>query len=153
MIYLIGADHDRAQRRKRGADLTDCQREFCSLVESAVESVDPGLLAEEDHPDFLSKDNSDSILLGIATAHQIEGRHRFVDPNDAEREEIGYRRQFGFGEDRVPAMAHEIMHHFPKREGFWLGKLQDSLHRDVLFICGWGHIESFGELLARNGVS
>jgi hypothetical protein len=153
MVYLIGVHHERAQRRKRGADLTDCQREFRSLVESAIQSVRPSLLAEEDHPDFLSKDGADSILLEVATAHRIENQHRFVDPNQAQREQIGYDPPRGFGPDRVPAMALEIVLHFPKREEFWVRELRDYLQRDTLFVCGWGHIESFSSLLAKEGVS
>jgi len=62
MIYLVGVDH-RAQRKKREDEMTDCQREFESVVESAMQSIQLGLLAEEDHPDFLSRDEKDSILL------------------------------------------------------------------------------------------
>jgi hypothetical protein len=122
-------------------------------VESAIQSIDPVLIAEEDHPDFLLNDGAESILLEVATARQIEKRHRFADPNQAQREQIGYNPPLGLGRDRVPAMAQEILFHFPKREKFWLCKLRDSLHNNILFICGWGHIESFSSLLAREAVS
>ncbi len=153
MIYLIGADHKHAQRRKCGEPLTECQLYFRSVVESAIQSVNPGLLAEEDHRDYLSRAGADSILLEIATARQIADRHRLVDPNDAERERIGYRELNGPPYEAVAYRAHEIMHQFPKREEFWLGKLLDYLNGEVLFVCGWGHIESFTALLARKGVS
>jgi|CZKF01.1.fsa_nt_gi hypothetical protein len=153
MVYLIGVDHVRAQRRKRGEELTDCQREFQSVVESAIRSIDPCLLAEEDHPEFLSRDGADSILLGIAMAHRIKNRHRFVDPNDTERERIGYRALYGPPYEAVLTSAHEITHQFPKREEFWFGKLQDIIDRDILFVCGWAHIESFSALLTRKEVS
>jgi hypothetical protein len=159
MVYLIGADHEHAQRRKRGEALTDDQLSFKSVVESAIQSVHFCLLAEEDHADFLSGPSvtpekvADSILLEIARAHGIENRHRFVDPNQEEREKIGYQALSGQPYDAVPMRAHEIMHQFPKREEFWLRKMQDFLDRDILFICGWGHIGSFSALLARNGVS
>ena len=52
MIYLIGVDHDQAARNICGQDLTDCQQQFQSVVESAIESIHPDLLAEEDHPDW-----------------------------------------------------------------------------------------------------
>jgi len=153
MIYLIGVNHERAQRRKHREGLTCCLLKFRSVVESAIQSIHPGLIAEEDHPDFLSRDRADSILLEIATDHGIRDRHRFVDPNQIEREQIGYNPQPGLGPDRVPAMALEIVLHFPKREEFWLRKLRDSLLGDILFVCGWGHLESFSSLLAREGVS
>jgi len=152
MVYLIGVDHKRAQRKKRGVNLTDCQREFQSVVLSAIQSIDFSLLAEEDHPEFLSRDGADSILIDIAVAHRIESRHRFIDPNDAERESIDYQRLNGPPDVEVQNMAHEIMYQFPKREKFWLRKLQRSLDSNILFVCGWGHIESFTALLAKKRV-
>jgi hypothetical protein len=159
MVYLIGVDHVQAQRRKRGGELTDCQREFQSVVESAILSINPELLAEEDHPDFLSGPDvphekvADSILLEISKAHGIEDRHRFVDPSQAERELIGYQELCGPDANEVPYRAHWIIRQFPKREKFWFGKLQNSLDKDILFVCGWGHIGSFNTLLARKGVT
>jgi hypothetical protein len=158
MVYLIGVDHINAQRKKRGAELSDCQLKFRIAIEATIESLDPSLLAEEDHPDFLSgpdvpPDNiSDSILLEIAKVKGIENRHRFVDPNDAERERIGYRQLNGPPWDAVLNRAHEIMHQFPIHEEFWLQKLQGSLDSNVLFVCGWGHIESFTAQLTTKGV-
>jgi len=152
MIYLIGVNHDLAQRRKRGEDMTDCQRTFHSVVESAIQSIHPGLIAEEDHPDFLLEKDADSILLEIARSNGIEDRHRFVDPNRDERKKIGYDISQCISKS-VQGMAHLIACHYPKREKFWLQNLQDSLDKDILFVCGCGHIESFEELLARNGIN
>jgi hypothetical protein len=159
MIYLIGVNRCRAQRKKRGENTTDSQREFQSVIESVIQSIDPGLLAEEDHPDYLFEADADSVLLEIAKAHRIEDRHVFVDPSRAEREAIGYRSSKRIGDIHPPwpngskvARAHEIAHHFHKREEFWLAGLQDFLHTDILLACGWGHIESFSALLARKGV-
>lgn len=149
MIFLIGLDHLRAQRNKCGEDLTDCQRKFQFVIESTIQLTDPGILAEEDHPDFLLRDGYDSILLKIAKAHRIEDRHRFIDPNDAEREKIGYRQLNGPPWEEIPNRAHEIMHQFPKREEFWLQKLKGSLDSKILLVCGWGHVESLQALLVK----
>ena len=159
MIYLIGTEHS-AQRKALGTELSACQLAFKWVVQCAIESVRPGAVAEEDHPDFLWKKHPcsslkeplESILESVAGAQQPKVEHRFVDANETEREEIGYRPRYG--PDMVPSMAHEIMHHFPKREEFWLGKLEDLLNTetDILFICGWGHIESLRELLTRRKI-
>jgi len=45
------------------------------------------------------------------------------------------------------------MHHFPKREEFWLSKIQNALCENVLFVCGWGHVASLSALLTRKCVS
>ena len=159
MIYLIGCEHF-AQRKVSGAELSACQLAFRWTVQCAIESVQPAAVAEGDHRDFLwkkhpgssSREPLESILESIAGAQQPKIKHRFVDANEAEREEIGYRRSGG--PDIVQPLAHEIVHHFPKREEFWLRKLEDLLNNetDVLFICGWGHIESFRELLTSRGI-
>jgi len=157
MIHLIGVNH-RAQRRMRGKGVTDCQREFQALVESSIKSIHFDLLAEEDHPDFLSGPDvssekvADSILLETAKAHGIEDRHRFVDPSRVERKRIGYDVSRCISKS-VQGVAHLIVCHYPKREEFWLRKIQSSLRNDVLFVCGGGHIESFTTLLARENAN
>src|SRR5208282_6917970 len=89
MIHLIGVDHFKAQRRKRSLDLTDIQRHYQSVVESAVASIRPDLLAEEDHPGYLSEDDAESILLPIAQSHAI--RHLFVEADRATQKKLGYK--------------------------------------------------------------
>jgi hypothetical protein len=152
MIYIIGVDHNRAQRKKRGEDLTECQREFQSVVELAIQSIQPGLIAEEDHPEFLSADRAESILLEIANARGLKSLHRFVDPNKDDRRRIGYDISRCISTS-VQGLAHLIVCHYPKREDFWFRNLQGSLDKDILFVCGWGHTESFTALLAGYRVS
>jgi len=160
MVYLIGVNHIRTQRKKRGEGMTDSQRKYQSAVASVIQSNDLSLLAEEDHSDYLFEADADSILLEIAKTHQIDDRHLFIDPGRYERGVIGYRSSKRIGEIRpdwpdgsVVNLAHMIVHQFPKREKLWFQKLQNYLERDILFVCGWGHIESFAALLASKEVT
>lgn len=157
MVYLIGVNHLRVQRRYLGHELSAFHERYKWVVESAIKLYGPELLAEEDNVEFLPTE-ADSILLEIADTYSIG--HRFIDPDSAERRKIGYCSQREISEmcpnwpsGSGVARAHEIAHHFPKREQFWLRKLRDSLNSEVLFVCGWGHIESFRALLAREGVA
>jgi len=169
MIYLIGVNHDQAARNICGQDLTDCQQQFQSVVESAIESIHPDLLAEEDHPDWLLKAKSESILLAIANKNQPRIGHIFVDPNDCGRKAIGYKRWeqiIGLKEinslliqdnnerelDNL-ARAHEIAHQFPIREQFWLAALRRKAANNILFVCGDIHIYTFTSLLANERIA
>jgi len=50
-------------------------------------------------------------------------------------------------EARVKAYAMERARYFPVREEFWLDLLNGDLDREVIFVCGHGHIDSFTRLL------
>lgn len=153
MIYIVGVNHE-VQMLRNGCSLTWDNRQLQSTVESAIESYDLHLLAEEMHPEILKKEKAQSILSQIAKDHGIE--HRFVDPDTSERKAIGYRESGFIIKNHslcpVVALAHEIEHQFPKREKFWLDRLRPSLHAGLLLVCGSGHVESFQDLLRQENI-
>jgi hypothetical protein len=159
MIHLIGVDHFKAQRKKRGLDLTDIQRHYQSVVESAIASIGPDLLAEEDHPSYLSEDDAESILLSMARSHGVP--HLFVEADRATQKKLGYKTvdmikalliARGDG-SAIAASAHKIAHQFPIRERFWLKELNRTAANHVLLICGDLHLTTFTHLLAAEGIS
>ena len=158
MIHLIGVDHFKAQRNKRGLDLTDIQRHYQSVVESAIASIHPDLLAEEDHPSYLCEDDAESILQPIAQSHGIA--HLFVEADRATQKKLGYKTvdmikalliARGDG-SATAASAHKIAHQFPIRERFWLGELNRTGANNVLLVCGDLHLTTFTNLLATEGI-
>lgn len=50
------------------------------------------------------------------------------------------------------ARATEIARYFPIREAFWLKRLASDLNREVIFVCGDAHVESFGRQLEERAV-
>ncbi len=60
----------------------------------------------------------------------------------------------GQSQEQISAKAGaiELAHYFPVREQFWLNQLDGFLDKDVLFICGDFHVESFRKLLDAAGV-
>lgn len=158
MIHLIGVDHFKAQRKKRGLELTELQRHYQSVVESAIASIRPDLLAEEDHPSHLSEDGAESILQPIARSHGIA--HLFVEADRATQKALGYKTVdiikallIARGDhSATAASAHKIAHQFPIRERFWLRELGDTAQKNVALVFGDLHLTTFTHLLAGEGM-
>jgi hypothetical protein len=67
------------------------------------------LIAEEGHPQFLSEDGAESILLRIAKENNLVSRHLFAYHDRTDRSRIGYRAlgaiyQLLLGESTNPSM-------------------------------------------------
>ena len=158
MIHLIGVDHFRAQRKKRGLELTEIQRQYQSVVESAIQSLHPDLLAEEDHPDYLAEDDAESILCTVARSHDI--KHAFIEASRAMQMSLGYKdlnmihdllAARGTPSD-ILANAHKFSHQFPIREKFWLQQINKTGADNILLICGDLHLQSFTTILIAVGI-
>ncbi len=158
MIHLIGTDHFRAQRKAHGVAATEIQRYYQSVVESAIESIHPDLLAEEEHPSYLSGDGAESLLLPIAQSHGI--RHLFVEADRATQKKLGYKTvdvlkelMIARGEpSAIAPSAHKIAHQFPIRERFWLAEIDKTGAGKVLLVFGDLHMTTLTGLLAREGI-
>jgi hypothetical protein len=162
MLYLIGLAH-RAQSRKSDLKQTEAQQAFEHTLRRIIKDVRPTCIAEEDSEEALCERHENSIARAVAYEYGIE--HRFCDPTREQRHAIGYRDGQSleieiFMKDRVGlsneeirlrGRAIEIGRFFPIRERFWLDQLAECRDRDTVFICGDGHIESFGRLLESNG--
>lgn len=158
MIHLIGTDHALAQRKKAGVELTVVQQHFKYVVESAIQSIRPDLIAEEDHAEYLAEDGAESILLPIAESLAIE--HMFVEANRATQMRLGYKNldmlnvllaERGIASP-VVANAHKFAHQFPIRERYWLTQLDATRAKNILLIFGDHHLTSFTALLTAERV-
>ena len=153
MIYLMGVDHARAQRKPRGLALTELQRHYKSLVETAIQSLKPDLLAEEDHPSYLAADGAESILVPIAESHGIS--HIFVEADRATQISLGYKDLNMIHDllaargtpSAIAANAHKFAHQFPIRERFWLEQLGKTAASNILLVFGDSHFTTFTALL------
>jgi hypothetical protein len=164
MLSLIGLAH-RAQTRKREAGQTEAQQAFAQCLRRTIENARPAFIGEEHSEEALAELGEISIAKEIADELGIE--HRSCDPNKAERALLGYKdgsslqlEMFMRGDDnhlthaelRLKAGAIEIGCYFPIRESFWLERLHGCRDVDAIFICGDGHIDTFGRLLDENRV-
>ena len=171
VLYLVGINHE-ASRYKQARGFTNDNLTFIKAIELATSKHPIDLLAEEEHPEYLIKHCATSLLDAIHRANGIH--HVFIDPNSREREIIGYRDDcniWGLEEFRTQvsyplleqaescgceiakiAKAHEIAHHFPSRETFWLDELKKANARNVLFVCGDIHLRTFPKILAAEEI-
>lgn len=90
------------------------------------------LLAEEFNEDALKISRaSESTVRGIAK--QLGIRHLFCDPTSAQRKELGIGKDIDL------------------RENYWLACLNEHRTENILFVCGAGHLETFGNKLIQDG--
>jgi hypothetical protein len=170
MFHLIGVAH-RVQSKKKGEELSADQKEYVKRLGDAIKTVKPALVAEEfsEHAlQKLSKDNGTEFeSITRPAAESCDVKYRGCDPDDAARKKIGYLEgsdialRIAMSDDgnglsnaeiNDCGFATEVAKYWPLREAFWLGELRDVLDKEVVFVCGDGHIESFRELLKRNKV-
>ncbi len=170
MFHLIGVAH-RVQAQKKGEELSADQKEFVKRLGDAIKAIKPVLVAEEfsEHAlRKLSKDNGtefESVTRTVAESCGVE--YRGCDPDDAARKKMGYVEgsdialRLAMSDDgnglsnaeiNDRGFATEVAKYWPLREAFWLDQLRDVLEREVVFVCGDAHIESFREVLKRNKV-
>ncbi|MGH9436025.1 MAG: hypothetical protein ACRD06_08505 [Terriglobia bacterium] len=145
--------------------MTDKRRVLAECLRKAISEAKPHLVAEEYSEESLKKwGQVSTIARDVAVEAQIE--HRFCDPDTGQREEIGYKERptlwceivsnssEGLSADEIDVKSYavQIACYFPVREEFWLKQLGDISRKDVIFVCGENHVESFRELLERAGI-
>ncbi len=159
MLYIIGVDH-RVQVRNPAVEKTAEQEYFANLLKKAIDDIQPFFVGEESCAESLADCREISIVMEV-TNGKVE--HRFCDPNSAQKKEIGYRsgREIfpRIKKERLPieeaftkAFAIEKGRYFSMRERFWLDRLEGCRDHDGFFVCGYGHLDTFGALLDSEGI-
>lgn len=134
MVHLTSVGNHRVQHDAHETVqlVLDERWAFDAHVAELIATNDFALLAEEFSDEALKMaEASQTTLQQFATAKGIE--HRFCDPNLSER------NGRGIGDD------HD------ERERFWLERIDDSKDRDILFVCGDDHFDSFAAKLIAAG--
>jgi hypothetical protein len=169
MFYIIGVSH-RVQSKNKGAAETSDQHKYHLSLEQAIQRRKPVVVAEEFSEYALSRARKKSgteqepLTKIIAESSKVE--HRYCDPDKDARIRIGYREaselswniwltsgsNLSYDERSLRAEAIEMAKYWPRREQFWLAQLSDVCARDVVFVCGNAHIESFRELLGKHNI-
>jgi hypothetical protein len=135
MIYLIGVRHDiQFDPAPHVAKIVRDKRElYKARVLEVIKEFGISVLAEEFNDEGKKKWRvSETTLEQIAKAKGIE--HRFCEPTAVEKTENEIEKS-----------------DFDKRERFWLSRIQDCKYKNVLFVCGDDHFESFGKKLSAAG--
>jgi len=131
MICVIGVDHVIQHGGYLDTRKEVALREFQFYLAQVVQEKKIDIIAEEFSEVALAQSNTDfSTCRELARSLKIE--HLFCDPTPEEREAL----KIETGE---------------QREQEWLNRIRESLHMNVVFICGSEHLQSFKRLLAANG--
>jgi hypothetical protein len=167
MFYLIGVAH-RVQSKPKGAANTPQQKEFRELLTNNIKQLTPVLIGEEFSEYALRKLSKETGVEHESLTKQIadlsEVPHRFCDPDAEARKKMAYvegsqlalelamgDNQFSNAEINDRGFAIEVAKFWPRREQFWLQQLGDVLDKEVIFVFGEMHVESFGMLLRKSG--
>ena len=129
MIYLLGIDHQ-VQHAKH----TQISMVFSIYLSKKVEEHNIQFIGEEWFSDLLVINGvKTTVPQDVAKEYNIE--HLFCDPDVNERKAIGWLSK---KDDHL-------------REMFWLDKIKIKTDKNIIFICGADHLESFSSLLNESG--
>ena len=168
MFHIIGVAH-RVQAKPKGAADSQDQKEFRTCLSLAIEQMKPAVVGEE-FSDYALRRlreergmDHESLTKEIADSFKVE--HRFCDPDAETRMKMGYIEgsqlalQLATGDNPLSnaeindrGFAIEVAKYWPLREQFWFVQLRDVQDKEVIFVCGDVHVESFRELLKKNNV-
>jgi hypothetical protein len=135
MLYLIGVRHGiQFDPGPHAAKIVrDKRASFKAHVLEVIEPLAISILAEEFSDEAKRKWKvSESTLEQLGKAKRIE--HRFCDPTSVQKKENGIEESDS-----------------DKREQFWLSRIRDCESKNVLFVCGGDHVETFGKKLIAAG--
>ncbi len=171
MIHLIGVNH--IIQYKNNIVPLSVFADFREFLAETAKGVRASLLAEEFHEEYLGEVyfSPEGTVKAVADTLGIE--HRYCDPGDAERKDLGIpyyadirdevlegmklRKNYILDPEivkRVRARTDDLVQsYFPLRENFWLERLGEDIAGSVVFICGHEHITSFKKLLQSHDIA
>lgn len=177
MIYIIGVDH--SVQHLENPDTVRLANHFKKYLKGIVELLRIDVIAEEFSKHCLHStihSVAESLALEIGIEHRYcdpspEERVKLGIPSKQEIERLVKEKLMLNDsrplssikiEDEVKGdgkLALQIVKtkeciekkHWPKREKFWYEKILDIKDKNVLFICGASHVESFYNLLSEKG--
>jgi len=132
MVYLVGVDHIIQHEGFMFQQKKECIARFKDYLRAEARRRGVTLLAEEFSESLLDMNQTKiSAVRDVANELQIE--HRFCDPTSQERE------------------TEEIISD-DQREFYWLEKIRDAIERNIMFVCGDSHIDTFSVKLKKVNV-
>ena len=135
MVHLIGVGNHIVQHDARAQVqlALDERAAFDAQVAELIATNDFTLLAEEFSDEAREKAHASATILQLfAKGKGID--HLFCDPDLSERKELGVEE----GDD-------------DKREQVWLERIEAYKGRNILFVCGDKHFDSFAGKLTAAG--
>jgi hypothetical protein len=166
VIYLIGVEH-KIQSIPAGGQETADQTKFRLRLEQSIEKYAATVVAEEYSDDALARASlraPHEFFTGlIAKARGVE--HLLCDTSLKTKCSMGCQGTEGWrmqisrldkrdrpSDGKFLPEALEVTIDFPLRENYWLERLRGVLQKEVIFVCGDYHVDTFGSRLFNNGI-
>ncbi|MCU0822392.1 MAG: hypothetical protein MUC95_07965 [Spirochaetes bacterium] len=169
MVYIIGVDH---LIQYDGPVPEKLRMEFEQYLVDTVRKYDITLIAEEFSIESLTDVYGAKECPARNAAEGCGIGHRFCDPEEKERLELGIPYYFDVKESvkekynirekliidndlrkRIEDETGNIVKSFWNiRERFWINKLADKLNENIIFICGHEHSGRLSYLLENMGI-
>jgi hypothetical protein len=161
MFYIVGVSHH-VQGKKIGELDTQNHTKYRAIISETIARFHPVLVAEEMNEEQLRTNGEESVTK--PTAESCGVKHCFCDPDEKTRKEIGYRDRLSYlfdlwhdktlsqSQREEQATALLVAKSWPIREKFWLDHLKDVWDKNVIFVCGNAHVETFIERLTMNRI-
>lgn len=161
MFFLIGVEHRVQSVPVTGVE-TPNHVEYRACLEQAIHTSKPAVVGEEYSQDALNRASyqGPQEFFTRKIAERAGVKHMLCDPDFKAKKAMGYQSQYCWSLliaelwDRVPdserdllSRGLEIVKDIPLRELYWLNELKPVLQKDIIFVCGDSHIDSFAELL------
>ena len=160
-IFLIGTSH--RFQVSNSTTVAAHTESFRLLVHDYAKRESVCAIAEEmSLAEVQNRDATKSICEEVAEALSIT--HCYFDPNEEERSVLGIGQENAIlarvliSRPRCTTQEEAKKHAAPliaasraKREAEWLRRLKTVELERVLFVCGANHVDSFRNLLERNG--
>ncbi len=156
--YLISVDHELQWNVK----LLKTNR-LRSLMIKIIEKSSIDLIGEEFSREAINTlPNNVKKTISQKIANKFNIKHCFCDPDEKTRNIIGYptqvklRNMFGFksaieGTEEYNTRKKYEKSFFHIREKYWLEQINNLYVHNIIFICGFDHLENFKSILFRNG--
>lgn len=160
MIYLIGVNHG-LQFVNKTSNL-DVISEFEQYIKAACAKYGIECIAEEMSIESL-KNYGATRCVCKSIADELSVSHMLCDPDSNEREERGIklekkvREELGYSQilndSQVKKLDEALKTQWALREQIWLDRILEIKADRILFVLGSSHIDSFSDLLTKNGIA
>jgi hypothetical protein len=155
-IFIVGVNHKIQYVFKNSTHST----EFKDYLVGKITKHSISLIAEELSNEAIKQNKTDDSVAHV-TALSADIKHRYADPDSETRESLGIpsekqlKEKLGLGRslnaDELTRLDVANAKYHPIREEYWLSQIKDQNCSNILFLCGYNHIESFASLLRNEG--
>lgn len=151
-VLIIGANH----KYQHASDLYERVEKtalfaFEKMISNACAENNIIAIGEEFSKEDLKKDSTDSFVKNVSD--KLGKLHKYCNPTSEEEMAIGYKQcLYQMGGESSEEFDKRDWENEKLREIIWLKNIENLNSFPMLFVCGSMHVQSFSDLLKKNGI-